>query len=173
MSPEPVAVTIRLYQPTDQAQVEWLYARTPPAGQVAWRPMTLPAELGHIPNTFARFWVASEPIPQGEAIVGMAAVADADLAIGAPVPEFLATTEPTARMHYVRVAPERWRQGIGRRLVMTAVEWARECGYRAVILDTTPEQAAAVALYEATAFAEAGRTRLGAYELIWFRLTAS
>ncbi|MGH2588772.1 MAG: GNAT family N-acetyltransferase [Dehalococcoidia bacterium] len=171
MLPGSIAVTIRPYQPADQAQIEWLYARTPPAGQVAWRPLSVPADLRHIPDTFARLWVATEPIPEGEAIVGMAAVADASRTLGPPVPEFLATTKPTARLHHVAVAPERWRQGIGRRLTLTAVDWARRQGYRAVILDTTPQQAAAVALYEATGFADAGRSMVDVYELVWFRLT--
>jgi GNAT superfamily N-acetyltransferase len=161
--------SIRPYQSTDQSQIEWLHTRTPPAGQVAWRPSPVPADLGRIPETFPRFFVATEPIPEGEAIVGACAVADAGRAIGVPVPAFLDTTEPTARLHLVRVAPERWRLGIGRLLTLAALEWARAQGFRAMILETTPQQTAAVALYHATGFVDAGRSMAGRYELVWFR----
>jgi GNAT superfamily N-acetyltransferase len=164
-------MNIRPYQPADQPQIEWLHTRTPPAGQVAWRPYPVPDDLARIPETFARFFVAAEPIPDGEAIVGACAVADAGRAIGVPVPAFLETAEPTARLHLVRVAPERWRLGIGRLLTLAAIEWARAQGYRAMILETTPQQEAAVALYRATGFADAGRSMAGRYELVWFRQT--
>jgi GNAT superfamily N-acetyltransferase len=146
MSAMRTAVTIRPHQPSDQAQIEWLYSRTPPAGQVAWRPLSLPDDLRHIPVTFASFWVATEPIQEGEAIVGVTGVADAITSLDAPVPEFLTPIERTARLHHVAVAPERWRHSIGRRLVLIAIEWARQNGYRMVILNTTPQQKAAVAL---------------------------
>lgn len=164
MSATPITVTTRPYRPSDQAQIEWLYSRTPPAGQVAWRPLSLPDDLRRIADTFASFWVASEPIPEGEAIVGMTAIADAHSEIDVPVPEFIDASERTARLHHVAVAPERWRQGIGRRLTLTAIQWARQNSYRAVILDTTPQQEAAVALHEATGFTDVGRTWVGPYE---------
>lgn len=100
----------------------------------------------------------------------MTAVADASRAIDVPVPDSIDAAEPTARLHHVTVAPERWRQGIGRRLVLTAVEWARQTGYKAVTLNTTPQQEAAVALYEATGFTDVGRSWAGPYELVWFRM---
>lgn len=170
MSQTPALVTIRPYQPADQPQIEWLYSRTPPAGQVAWRRFPVPDELRRISEDFTAFWVATEPIPEGEAVVGMTAIADAARATDVTVPEFLVADEPTARLRRMAVAPERWRVGIGRQLVMTAVAWARDNGYRSVILETTVQQEAAVALYRATGFTEAGRTWLGRYELVWFRM---
>jgi GNAT superfamily N-acetyltransferase len=130
----------------------------------------LPDDLRHISGTFASFWVAAEPIPEGEAIVGITGVADASLPLDVPVPDFVIAAEPTARLHHVAVAPERQRRGIGRQLVLTAVEWARENGYKTVILNTPPDQEAAVALYVATGFTVMGRNWFGPYETVWFRL---
>jgi GNAT superfamily N-acetyltransferase len=164
-----ITATIRPYQPSDQSQIEWLlYSRTPPAGQVAWRPLSLPDDLRRISDRFVSFWVATEPIPGGEALVGMTAVADARIAIDVPVPEFIEVSERTARLHHVAIAPERWRRGIGRRLELTAMEWASQNNCRTAILNPTPQQEAAVTLYEATGFTDVGRTWAGLYEIAWF-----
>ena len=74
------------------------------------------------------------------------------------------------RLNYVRVVPERWRYGIGRLLSRIAIDWARDHGYEAVILETTPQQEAAVALYKTMGFTEMGRSTVGKYELVWFEL---
>jgi ribosomal protein S18 acetylase RimI-like enzyme len=70
----------------------------------------------------------------------------------------------------VLVAPERWRLGIGRTLTQAGIEWAREMGYGAVVLETTTEQKAAAALYESLNFANSARSKYGAYEIMWFTL---
>lgn len=84
-----------------------------------------------------------------------------------PLAPFI-NTERTLRLHRVTVAPERWRHGIGRVLVAAALEWARFNNFESLVLETTPQQEAAVALYLATGFGEIGRTMFGAWELIWF-----
>jgi ribosomal protein S18 acetylase RimI-like enzyme len=175
MSREPTAVTIRRFQPSDQKQVEWLQKRTPAAGQVAWREATVHDDLRRIPQSYAAFWVAAEALHDQssatEAIVGIAGMTDvAAVAVGPPVPDFLDTPPGTARLHRMRVAPERWRRGIGRELARTALDWAREENFDSVILETTPQQTAAVRLYEALGFVDVGRSKIGAYDLIWFKL---
>lgn len=175
MSRELSAVALRLFQPADQEQVEWLQKRTPAAGQVAWREATLPDDLRRIPESYAAFWVAVETLQDqrvgSEAIVGMAGMTRAGaVAVGPPVPDFLETPPRTARLHRMRVAPERWRRGIGRELAQSALDWAREEKFESVILETTPQQEAAVSLYQSLGFVERGRSALGVYELVWFKL---
>ena len=175
MSRESSAVTIRRFQPADQDQIEWLQKRTPAAGQVAWREATVPDDLRRIPESFAAFWVAVEALRDrsgaNEAIVGMVGMTRiATVAVGPPVPDFLTAPPGTARLHRMRVAPERWRRGIGRELARTALDWAREENFDSVILETTPQQTAAVRLYEALGFVDVGRSKIGAYDLIWFKL---
>ena len=80
------------------------------------------------------------------------------------------STRPTARPHRVTVAPERWRRGIGARLVHQAIDAARDEKFEAIILETTPQQEPAVQLYRAIGFAERGRSMLGKWEMIWFEL---
>lgn len=172
MSREPPAVMLRLYQSGDQDQIEWLHKRTPAAGQVAWREATVPDDLLRIPESFAAFWVAVEALhDQSEAIVGMVGMTRVGaVAVGPPVPDFLRTPPGTARLHRMRVAPERWRRGIGRELAQAAVDWARKEKFASVILETTPQQEAAVSLYRSLGFVERGRSMFGPYELAWFRL---
>ena len=62
-------------------------------------------------------------------------------------------------------------RGLGRRLLETALEWARANGARRIVLDTAPEMRAAQRLYEAYGFRRVpgdaprqGRSRL-LYEL--------
>lgn len=175
MSREPVAVTLRLFQPGDQDQVEWLQKRTPAAAQVAWREATVPDDLRRIPERYAAFWVAVEALQNhggaSDAIVGMAGMTRvADVAVGPPVPDFLDAPPGTARLHRMRVAPERWHRGIGRELAQAALDWARYEKFASVILETTPQQEAAVSLYRSLGFVEKGRSALGPYELVWFQL---
>lgn len=175
MSREPSAVTLRFFQPGDQDQVEWLQKRTPAAGQVAWREATVPRDLRHIPESFGAFWVAVESLEDrsgaSDAIVGMVGISRvAAVDVGPPVPDFLVTAPSTARLHRMRVAPERWRRGIGNALAQATLDWAREEKCESIILETTPQQEAAVSLYRSLGFVEKGRSALGPYELVWFQL---
>ena len=60
----------------------------------------------------------------------------------------------------MRVAIEHQRQGIGRRLVEAAADFGKREGYSAIILETTPQQVGAVALYEATGFKKVGSSTI-------------
>ena len=161
-------VTIRPYTPNDQPGVEWLYSRTPPWGRTYPRPEPLPEDLKRIQFAFEYALVAVEQDRAGQAVVGLVTVASAGSDAGVPIPALLRTPAPTARLRHVLVAPERWRQGIGRRLVEEALAWARDADYKSVVLDTTAEQAGAVAFYHAMDFQEAGRTVFREWEIVWF-----
>jgi ribosomal protein S18 acetylase RimI-like enzyme len=161
--------SIRRFRVGDQHQIRWLHDRTPNAGEVAIRPQRWPEALDHVAANFEAFWVAVEQTPKGEAVIGMLGLTrPGSPAEATPVPDFMAPTETIGRIDYVRVAPERQRRGIGRLLTETAMEWARGHGYERLILETTPQQEAAVALYEALGFREKGRSMFGPYELVWF-----
>jgi ribosomal protein S18 acetylase RimI-like enzyme len=108
--------------------------------------------------------------PRALAILIVGLLASFAVAVGPPVPDFLDTPPRTARLHRMRVAPERWRRGIGRELARVAIDWAREGKFQSVILETTPQQEAAVSLYRSLGFVEKGRSVLGPYELVWFQL---
>ena len=76
-----------------------------------------------------------------------------------------------ARLRWMSVAPERWRLGIGAKLLNTAVAWARSEGFDAVVLDTTIQQRGAIALYQACGFVEMGQSVLDdQWHLVWLRL---
>jgi len=154
-------VEIRPHEPADQPQIRALHDRTPPAGQKLTVPQRWFEELDRIPTNFLAFWVA---VTDGE-VIGMVGVMEPD----EEVPEHvLRGRSGVVRLQHMRVAPERQRSGIGRRLTQTVIDWARSHDYAALILETTPQQVAAVKLYEATGFAEVGRSTIGKYELVWF-----
>jgi GNAT superfamily N-acetyltransferase len=163
-------VFVRAYLSSDQPQVRWLHDRTPPAGRIASAPQAWPPELDAILEHFLVFWVALEPDESDEHLVGMVGLERTDSGSGVPVPSFVDVSRRVARLDVMRVAPERQRLGIGRLLGRTAIEWARDRGYEAVILETTPQQEAAVALYKHLGFAEVGRTTYGRWRVVWFEL---
>jgi ribosomal protein S18 acetylase RimI-like enzyme len=164
-------MTIRQYSPDDLPGIRWLHDRTPPAGQISVRPQRWPEMLDDIPSHFEAFWVATEMQDGVEAIVGMAGVqvvhgTDPDV-MGVPVPAEFLSALPTARLEAVRVAPERQRRGIGRDLTQTAIDWAVAHGFRRLILDTTVQQEAAVALYTSMGFHTLGITEFGRWQIAW------
>jgi ribosomal protein S18 acetylase RimI-like enzyme len=165
-------ILVRTFQESDQPGIEWLYMRTPPWGRTYPRPQVVPEEVKHLSNHYEQVLVAVENDRDGEAVVGMVAIEGSETTTNmhVPPPDFVCVTKTSCRLHWVLVAPERWRQGIGRRLTGTAIDWAREEGYESIILDTTPEQHAAIALYESMGFKEFGRSRFGEYDLLWIRL---
>ena len=162
--------TVRLYQPGDQAQVHALHDRTPPAGNTTTTIQPWPSDLDHIEQTYLAFWVAIESADIGERVIGMTGV---ELA-GADVPAAIVRGRSgIARLKRMRVAPERQRRGVGLQLTRAAIAWVRAHGFSALILETTPQQTAAIGLYQQVGFSEVGRSTIGAYELVWFELRLS
>lgn len=106
--------------------------------------------------------------PCREAGVDLTAVAAVQPDFGIPVPRFIDLGRAVSRLHWVLVARERWRRGIGTRLVARATSWSRERGYESVILDTTAEQESAIAFYRAVGFQEIGRSTYRHWEIVWF-----
>ncbi|MBI2761789.1 MAG: GNAT family N-acetyltransferase [Chloroflexi bacterium] len=158
-------VTIRPYHPIDHPAVRALHDRTPAAGQIYTGPQIWPPELHHIEDTTLAFWVATEPSGSAEHIIGMTGVT----AIDAGVPPHISMGHSRlVRLRWMRVAPERQRRGIGRQLVQTALDWSRAHNADFIILETTPQQVAAVELYQHMGFREVGRSTIGPYQLVWF-----
>ena len=164
-------VVVRLYEPANQDGIEWLYTRTPPAGQTYVRPYPIDPDLQRIPEVYQAFWVAIEATRNGDAVVGITAldrVGDREVDTPIPAPDFIDTSLPTARLHHVMVVPERQRHGIGRQLIEAVRDWAQAEGYGQLILDTTSEQEVAVEFYRAIGFQELGRSQFKRWEMVWF-----
>jgi len=106
----------------------------------------------------------------GEAVVGFTAVSLISREEEKDLPEFAPRRETFSRIHWVSVAPERWRLGIGRKLTQVSVDWSRERGCESVILETTVQQEAAVALYEAMGFQRLGISQDGPWRQVWLEL---
>lgn len=64
----------------------------------------------------------------------------------------VASTRETAQLRWYLVAPEARGEGLGRSLLNEAVAFSRTCGYRAIILWTVSDLAAAGHLYNAVGF---------------------
>jgi len=153
-------VAIRPFEPADQPQIRAPHDRTAPAGQKLTFPQRWFEELDDIPTKFLAFWVAVTD----DKVIGMVGVMEPD----EEVPEhILRGRSGVVRLQHMRVAPERQRTGMGRRLTQTVLDWAQAHNYQALVLETTPQQVAAVNLYEATGFTEVGRSMIGKYELVW------
>lgn len=166
-----VTIHIRPFQTSDQPGVEWLYSRTPPWGRTYPRPEPVPQELKRIADACEHAVVAVEQDRAGEAVIGFVALTTPSPPGDVPVPEFIDRSRSATRLRWVLVAPERWRQGIGSRLVNSALDWSREQGDETIFLGTTSEQDGAVFFYRALGFHEAGRTTFRDWEIVWFTLT--
>ena len=163
-----VEVTIRPYTEDDQPGVVWLFARTPPWGRTYPRPQPPPDDIEPMSPEFRFRLVATEIDRAGEAVIGFAAVAPA-LPAEEELPDFVPDAAGAARLRWMSVAPERWRLGIGRRLVQACIEWARTEGYEAMVLETTVQQRGAIALYESAGFREIGQYLLnGVWQQVFF-----
>lgn len=120
---------------------------------------------------FVGSWVAVEDDGGQESVVGSACLElVGEVSVGPPVPEFIDVVGATGRLHEMRVAPERQRRGIGALLMDAVIEWARKQGHEGMILETTPQQEAAVDFYRGAGFVERGRSMIGKYELVWFEM---
>jgi GNAT superfamily N-acetyltransferase len=173
MSKNP-AISVRRYEASDQPQVEWLFSRTPDAGQVAVRPRVIPDDIARIDDHYLSFWVALETLFGDEAVVGITGVVELGAPRGVPEPAFIDGSKRSARLHRVMVAPERWRAGVGSALMRAVIRWCGESGYQSIILETTTRQEAALRFYEGLGFSVIGRSNWHEYELVWheFALTA-
>ena len=164
-----VDVTLRPYEESDHERVRWLFTRTPPWGRTYPLPEPVPGEIERMPPHFLCPLVATEMDIAGEAIVGFAAAGPAHHDGMDALPEFVTSPEDSAQLFWMSVAPERWRLGIGRRLVEAVSEWARDAGFGAVILETNIEQRGAQATYEACGFVKIGENVLGdRWHQIWY-----
>lgn len=158
---------MRLYQQADQAEVRALHDRTPPAGSDHTTSQPWPSDLDHIQHSYLAFWVAIEPDDTGQRVVGFTGLE----AAGPDVPGLvLRGRSGVVRLKRMRVAPERQRQGIGTRLTAAAIAWVREHGLNGLIVETTPQQIAAICLYQQMGFTEVGCSTVGQFELVWFEL---
>ena len=164
----PVSITIRPHEPSDRAAIRSLIERTPLPDGTLPRADYWPAELEDIPGHFAAFWVACDD--SGE-VIGTVGVQDVSVhPMSIPLPDFLASAVPTARLRRLDVLPEHQRHGLGRRLSQTAIDWARDNAFVRVVLDTTTLQLPAIALYESLGFRRAGQTRFRRWDILWFEL---
>lgn len=64
---------------------------------------------------------------------------------------------PEMEILNLAVAPERRRQGLGRRVLLMVLQVARKMGMQKVSLETRQNNAAAIALYESAGFVTVGR----------------
>jgi ribosomal protein S18 acetylase RimI-like enzyme len=90
--------------------------------------------------------------------------------MGVAVSDVARSPSRSARFAAVRVAPERQRLGVGRALTRAGIDWARSQGYERLILDTTRQQEAAIALYESMGFRSLGEERFQHWDVVWFEL---
>ncbi len=66
-------------------------------------------------------------------------------------------SEDEAEIKRMRVHPEKQRQGVGRSILEELEARANMLGYTRIILDTTVQQVAAIALYKSSGYTEIGR----------------
>jgi GNAT superfamily N-acetyltransferase len=166
-----MSVFIRPYRDSDYEQFRWLRTRTPPAGRVQRQPEPWHEELDRVDEVFIGVWVAVEDDGELASVVGSACLELVGaVPVGPPVPDFIDIVGATGRLHEMRVAPERQRRGIGTLLMDAVIEWASAQGHAGMILETTPQQEAAVEFYRAAGFVERGRSMIGEYELVWFEM---
>jgi GNAT superfamily N-acetyltransferase len=85
-------------------------------------------------RTYAALWIA----------------ADADGVVGSVALRELGDGAVELKRMYLR--PEQRGRGLGKKLLSTALDWARESGARVIRLDTSERMVAAQALYEAYGF---------------------
>lgn len=160
-------VLIRPWGTGDEAGVRALHDRTPMSPDVPLEhPVPWFGDLDDIARNFRAFFVAGAD----DGIVGIVGITgpgdDVPPKLGAILPD----ANRVARLTRMRVAPEWQRQGIGRRLVNTVIDWARERGGTHVILETTPQQPRAIALYASCGFTETAMSTAGPWTLVWMVL---
>lgn len=78
--------------------------------------------------------------------------------------QFESVRDPAGVVTRMRVDPPHQRQGYGQRLLDGLIRRARELGYRELLLDTDPTQAAAQAFYEANGFERSGTVDVDGFD---------
>jgi len=74
----------------------------------------------------------------------------------------------TGVVRRMRVDPSHQRRGHGRTVLETLESRARDLGFDRLVLDTTPRQTAAMALYESAGYAETRRESTPAGEMVFY-----
>jgi ribosomal protein S18 acetylase RimI-like enzyme len=163
------------YVPGDEADVAVMHDRAEAARLAAdrWAPVQANARFPErIMHGYEEAWVAVTPATD-YFLVGMVAVRN--LRLRAELAGLQVRLDWLARGHVLeltqlRVAEQYRRRGIGRRLCLAALDWARSHGFKLVVLNTTTPQRPARALYESLGFSEAGVCYVGRYELVWYEI---
>lgn len=75
----------------------------------------------------------------------------------------------TAELKRMRVSPGLQRRGFGRRLLHALQARALDLGYTTLVLDTSERQVAAMALYRAEGYLDAGHGQLAGLPILFFR----
>jgi ribosomal protein S18 acetylase RimI-like enzyme len=165
------------FRPEDQPVVEEMFARAAEAERTGdrWVPLAPSADsLDAIEESYLAFWVAVVAGHQdtGELVgtVGVRRCVDMTGSGGLAVALEWQESGDVAELLSLRVAPERWRSGIGAQLCRTVIDCSRDNRFRSLVLNTTAAQVPALALYRRLGFREVGRSFVGGYELVWLEL---
>lgn len=147
-------LTIRRYEPRDKNAVWRVHER-------AFR-ATLPAFFPAVNRDLRN--IRKAYLADGEFLVGE--VENETVAIGA----FRPVGERTVELKRLRVRPDCWRRGYGRKLVAALEDRARDQGYERVVLHTSEHLAAAESLYRNEGYRETSRERHAEadIELVYF-----
>ena len=140
------------YRPGDEAEVEAMHERATrarDAGSKKWKKLE---SLDDIFQSASASWVAAVPVANAEdRIVGTVQVtgptALPQMPSDLPLCREWRLRDHVAELSRLRVADDMWRQGIGRRLTHTAIDWCRVHGFRTLVLNTTTPQRPAINLY--------------------------
>lgn len=144
-----------------------MYARTPPSGTISADRQPWPDDLERMDECYLAVWVATTLEEGREQIIGLVGAALPDPSLAG---EVFRDRQGLVQLRRMRVAPEWQRRGVGRRLTQTVIDWATSFGAQALVLETTAQQQAALALYRRMGFQEVARSMHGHYELVWFEL---
>jgi ribosomal protein S18 acetylase RimI-like enzyme len=139
-------VEIRPYDPADQAGFAQLVVTGLTEYGFSLDPI-LEADLEHPEISYQGVWVAID----NDRLVGSVAIRSLD-------------GGKTAELKRMYLQPEYRGRGLGRILLNHAVQWAKERGFQAIVLDTSTAMTAAQGLYESAGFSRTGtRTEAGAH----------
>jgi len=182
-------VAIRRYEPPDKNAVWEVHDRAFRAAPVEQYP-ELNRHLRHVPERYldpgGEFLVATVPVPpaepardrdgdplgygrEGERVVGIGAVLPSTAAASTVRPS--APVDPddrTVEVRSVRVDPDFQRRGIGRSLMTSLHERARERGFERAVLDTGVDMEPAQRLYESLGYERVGRESFREFELVYY-----